>query len=148
MFVHTEWHPPDRRSYSYLLGLYLGDGCISVKARGGAQMAIVCDTAYPDLIEDCWAALILVSMNPRVTRYVPKGQRCVRLLSAWKYWPTAIPQHGPGRHPRAVLRVLRAARDPVDTVEPAQHLDLSPDERRAARLVRPRQVMKQAGARC
>jgi predicted RNase H-like nuclease len=193
------WHPPDPPSYSYLLGLYLGDGWVSPKPRGGAQLIIVCATEYPQLIEDCWAALILVSLNPHVTRYQPRGQRCVRLMSAWKHWIDVFPQHGPGRkhertieladwqreivdrfpreflrgllhsdgcrtvnrfktmlpsgrvaeclsavvllqpvggHPRAVLRVLRAARDPVDAVESPQHLDLAPDERRAARLVR------------
>lgn len=108
------WHPPDARSYSYLLGLYLGDGCISLKARGGAQMAIVCDAAYPDLVEDCWAALILVSLNPRVTRYVPKGQRCVRLLSAWKRWPEVFPQHGPGRKHDRKIELAAWQREVVD----------------------------------
>src|SRR5688572_17062884 len=95
--IDAPWHPPDERSYSHLLGLYLGDGCISIKPRGGAQLAIVCDTAYPRLIDDCWAAIVLVSLNPRVTFYRPTGERCVRLLSAWKRWPEAFPQHGPGR---------------------------------------------------
>jgi len=94
---------PDRRSYSYLLGLYLGDGYICPKPPGGAQLVIVCALDYPQLIEDCWAAMILVSLNPRVTRYRPAGQRCVRVMSAWKHWITAIPQHGPGRkHERRI----------------------------------------------
>lgn len=98
------WRPPDAWSYSYLLGLYLGDGCVSVRPRGGAQLAIVCDAAYPDLIEACWTAMILVSLNPRVNRYTPAGQRCVRLISAWKSWPEAFPQHGPGRkHTRPIV---------------------------------------------
>ncbi len=53
------WNPPDRWSYSYLLGLYLGDGCIT--GRGPCfQLVIVLDDAYPDLIEGCWAAMQLV----------------------------------------------------------------------------------------
>jgi hypothetical protein len=209
-FVSRVWSPPDGRAYSYLLGLYLGDGCILIKPRGGAQLAIVCDAAYPDLIEDCWAALILVSLNPRVTRYSPPGQRCVRLISSWRCWPEvfpparARPQAHPqdrarglaargrrplpagaapgaaalgrlphrqplqdpaaeragrrvrlsalvllepvGGHPRAVLRVLRAARGQLDAVQPAQHLGLPPPQRRAARLVRAAQVVTAAGA--
>jgi hypothetical protein len=199
------WRPPDPPSYSYLLGLYLGDGWVAPKPRGGAQLIIVCATDYPQLIEECWAAMILVSMNPHVTRYQPRGQRCVRLMSAWKHWLEVIPQHGPGRkhdrkielvpwqraivdrfpqeflrgllhsdgcrtinrfttllpsgrvaeyayprwfllqpvggHPRAVLRVLRAARDPLDAVEPSQHLGLTSKERGASGLVRPHQEL-------
>jgi hypothetical protein len=41
-----------------------------------------------------------------------------------------------GRHPGAVLRVLRAARDPLDAVQSAEHLDLAPRERRARGFVR------------
>jgi hypothetical protein len=51
-----DWRPPDPPSYSYLLGLYLGDGYISPKPQGGAQLVIVCTTDYPQLIEDCRTA--------------------------------------------------------------------------------------------
>jgi hypothetical protein len=43
MFVTTPVLIPDAFSYSYLLGLYFGDGCILPKPRGGAQLAVVCD---------------------------------------------------------------------------------------------------------
>jgi hypothetical protein len=83
--------------------MYLGDGWIVVKPRGGAQLGIACDATYPELIEDCWAAMVLASLNPRVNRYTPRGQRCVRLISSWKRWPEAFPQHGPGRkHTRRI----------------------------------------------
>jgi hypothetical protein len=45
------------------------------------------------------------------------------------------------RHPRPVLRVLRAARDSLDPVEPAQHLGVSPRQRRAPRRVRGAEAM-------
>jgi hypothetical protein len=78
----------DERPYSSLLGLYLGDGWVGVKPRGGAQLIVVCDLSYPDLIDECWAAMILVSLHPRVGRYRPAGQNCVRLMSSWKHWAT------------------------------------------------------------
>jgi hypothetical protein len=112
--VSRVWSPPDGRAYSYLLGLYLGDGCILIKPRGGAQLAIVCDAAYPDLIEDCWAALILVSLNPRVTRYSPPGQRCIRLISSWRRWPEVFPQHGPGRKHTRRIELAAWQREIVD----------------------------------
>jgi hypothetical protein len=41
----TPWRPPDPYSYSWLLGFYLGDGCI---ARAGRtyQLRVVLDRAY------------------------------------------------------------------------------------------------------
>jgi hypothetical protein len=85
-----------------------------VKPRGGAQLAVVCDIGYPDLIDDCWAAMILVSLNGRVSRYRPKGQRCVRLLSAWKHWPVVLPQHGPGRKHDRKIELAEWQREIVD----------------------------------
>jgi hypothetical protein len=105
---------PDELSYSYLLGLYLGDGCITLKPRGGAQLVIVCDTSYPQLIDDCWAAMILVSLNPRVTKYRPAGQNCLRLMSAWKHWPDVVPQHGPGRKHQRKIELADWQREVVD----------------------------------
>jgi hypothetical protein len=98
------WQPPDPYSYSYLLGLYLGDGCVTVKPRGGAQIVVACDADYPELIEDCVAAMVLVTFGAHVMHYRVKDQRCVRVLCAWKHWPTALPQHGPGRkHQRPIV---------------------------------------------
>ena len=44
------------RDYAYLLGLYLGDGCISVggdPAKGVWALRIACADAWPGLIEEC-----------------------------------------------------------------------------------------------
>jgi hypothetical protein len=108
------WQPPDLPSYRYLLGLYLGDGWIVPKPRGGAQLGIVCSTDYPRLIDDCWAALILVSLNPHVSRYQPRGQRCVRLILSWKHWLDVIPQHGTGRKHDRKIELAGWQREVVD----------------------------------
>jgi hypothetical protein len=42
--------------YSYLLGLYLGDGCIS-RIRRVWRLRIVLDTKYPSIIERCREAI-------------------------------------------------------------------------------------------
>ena len=91
-------------SYTHLLGLYLGDGWLNVVGRGrGSQLVIVCDADYPRLIDECWAAMVLTSANPTVSRVHPRGQGCVRLMSAWTGWLRAFPQHGPGRkHDRVI----------------------------------------------
>jgi hypothetical protein len=63
------WSPPDAFSYSYLLGVYLGDGCLSVRpGNRGAQLVVACDAAYPGLIDESWAAIVLTSANPTVSR--------------------------------------------------------------------------------
>jgi hypothetical protein len=95
--VFVSWHPPDPYSYSCILGLYLGDGCVSVKARGSAQIVVSWDADYPGLIEDCVTAIRLVTLGTHVMHHRVKDQRCVRVLCAWKHWPTALPQHGAGR---------------------------------------------------
>jgi hypothetical protein len=114
VFVASPVCITDGFTYSYLLGLYLGDGYIVQKPRGGAQLVIVCDLAYPDLIDACWAALVLVSLNPHVTRYRPAGQRCVRLMSAWKHWTALFPQHGPGRKHDRKIELAPWQREVVD----------------------------------
>jgi hypothetical protein len=46
------------RSYVYLLGLYLGDGCISAHPRGAFKLRIALDSRYPRIIRES-------SMNAR-----------------------------------------------------------------------------------
>jgi hypothetical protein len=100
MFV--SWKPADRLSYSYLLGLYLGDGHLTVRASGGSQLLICCDPAYPGLIEECWTAMQLVAPNRPVARY-RMADGSLRVVAGGRYWPEAFPQHGPGfKHERHI----------------------------------------------
>jgi hypothetical protein len=43
--------------YVYLLGLYLGDGCISYTHRGVYRLRIALDTRYPGIIQATAAAM-------------------------------------------------------------------------------------------
>ncbi len=97
------WQPPDRLSYSYLLGMYLGDGC--VQSTGSSyQLVVACDAAYPRIIDECWAAMLLTLLPRRVQCNPHRTQRCVRVLGSSKRWPEAFPQHGPGRkHERPIV---------------------------------------------
>src|SRR5687768_2129314 len=96
------WRAPDPRSYSYLLGMYLGDGCVTETARG-FQLVIGCDAVYPQIIDECWAAMMLTLLPRRVGRHRHRVHRCVRLVGSSKRWPDAFPQHGPGRkHDRKI----------------------------------------------
>ncbi len=85
--------PPDPRSYSYLLGLYLGDGCLGEVHRSW-QLNIYCDGIYPDLVDECWAAMQVAMPN----------SRCIRVCAPSTRWPPLFPQHGPGRkHDRPIV---------------------------------------------
>ncbi|MFF1559980.1 transcriptional regulator [Streptomyces sp. NPDC058279] len=71
----------DTPAYAYLLGLYLGDGCISPHPRGGHHLRIACADAWPGLIE-----------------------QCVAVTSYGRHWTCMFPQHGPGKkHERRIV---------------------------------------------
>jgi hypothetical protein len=87
-------------AYSYLLGLYLGDGCIGTHARGVYRLRIVCADAYPELIQRCESAMAEVLPN-KVNRVRKVG--CTEVAAYSKHWPCLFPQHGPGRkHERKI----------------------------------------------
>jgi hypothetical protein len=116
------WRPRATGPYAYLLGLYLGDGCLSTH-RGQAELHLCLDAAYPRLIDEAEAAISTV-LPVRVHRYARPTTRVV-VLQAWSpTWLVAFPQHGPGKkhqrriqlagwqreithaHPRELLRGL------------------------------------------
>jgi hypothetical protein len=85
--------------YGYLLGMYLGDGCISRAART-TSLRITCDNGWPGVMNQCEVAIAAVSGRP-VYRVSKPG--CTDLASLWKHWPCLFPQHGPGRkHERRI----------------------------------------------
>lgn len=93
------WQLP-QAEYAYLLGLYLGDGCLSEHPRQVYRLRIVCSARYPDLMAQCEAAMAKVL--PSKVGHVPK-EGCVEVSSYSKHWICLFPQHGPGRkHERRI----------------------------------------------
>ncbi|MFJ5226010.1 transcriptional regulator [Streptomyces sp. NPDC088400] len=93
--------PADSASYAYLLGLYLGDGCISRHRHGGYYLRIACADAWPGLIDRCRTAITAV--RPGNTVCLLQKQGCVMVTSYDRHWPCLFPQHGPGKkHDRPV----------------------------------------------
>jgi hypothetical protein len=100
----VRWRPAHPPSYAYLLGLYLGDGCLSVKRNGGAVLRICLDTAYPGVVDDCWAAAVLSMPQCRPGLLRRPGVNAVYVQACGKRWLDAFPQHGPGhKHERAIV---------------------------------------------
>jgi hypothetical protein len=94
--------PAAPAAYSYLLGLYLGDGCISKHPHGkGHYLRIACADAWPGLIEECRNAITEVHPESRVS--LAQRQGCVNVTSYSRSWPHLFPQHGPGKkHDRRI----------------------------------------------
>ncbi|WP_406418478.1 helix-turn-helix domain containing protein [Streptomyces sp. NBC_00873] len=93
--------PEDPAAYAYLLGLYLGDGCISSARRGVYFLRIACADAWPGLIDACAEAMQLVRPGNKVFRVQRQG--CQNVTCYSKHWPCFFPQHGPGKkHDRKI----------------------------------------------
>ncbi|TDZ81401.1 hypothetical protein DE4587_01268 [Mycobacteroides salmoniphilum] len=99
-------------SYAYLLGLYLGDGCIS-RDRRTWRLRITLDQKYPDIIEQCRAAIdALMPAQHAAIVQCPKG--CVQVSHYSKHWPCLFPQHGPGRKHSRKIALEPCQQDLVD----------------------------------
>ncbi|MBA3263048.1 MAG: hypothetical protein H0T69_11405 [Thermoleophilaceae bacterium] len=84
-----------------LLGLYLGDGCLSAHPRGVFKLRISLDACYPGVMEECEDAMREVMPRSRLNRV----SYCTwfELYSYSKSWPCLFPQHGPGKkHDRPI----------------------------------------------
>jgi hypothetical protein len=91
------------RAYCYLLGMYLGDGCISYMHRGVWRLRISLDGRYPLIIDACSAAIETIMPSQRTYRLARCASRCVELSMCSKHWRCLFPQHGPGRkHTRPI----------------------------------------------
>ncbi|MGW1254294.1 transcriptional regulator [Streptomyces sp. NPDC002513] len=95
--------PPEApAAYAYLLGLYLGDGCISPHRRDVYFLRVVLDRAWPGIIDACEEAMRAVRPSNSVFRVGRQG--CVAVSSSSKHWPCLFPQHGPGKkHERRIV---------------------------------------------
>lgn len=98
----TAPRPADR--YAYLLGLYLGDGCLSPvsdPAKRVWALRVFCADAYPGLRDECVEAVRAVRPGNRVRLLGLTG--CTEVNSHSRHWPCLFPQHGPGKkHTRRI----------------------------------------------
>ena len=101
--------PPDCEAlppieYAYLLGLYLGDGCLTACPRGVFKLRIALDSRYPRIIAASVSAIRAVMPANRTNVWKHPKHNVVEVNCHSKWWPVLFPQHGPGRkHERAIL---------------------------------------------
>jgi hypothetical protein len=97
------WTVPDPWSYSYLLGMYLGDGWVGRVGRL-TRLMFSLDLRYPEIIEDTVAASYLAGPGCRVKVRRHPVHAYVVVDSYGPHWIDAFPQAGPGRkHERPIV---------------------------------------------
>ena len=90
------------KAYSYLLGVYLGDGNITPQPRT-YKLRIACDTHYPNLIEEMKRAISVITPF-NVVNTVPNQGNCLEIYCHNNFWPDLFPQHGKGpKHRRPII---------------------------------------------
>ncbi|MEU3020348.1 helix-turn-helix transcriptional regulator [Nocardiopsis sp. NPDC007018] len=90
----------DPLAYSYLLGLYLGDGYIGAVSKGVHYLSIICSDTWPGLKVECETALARVYP---VSVFKVQREGCTEIKSTSKHWPCIFPQHGKGyKHSRRI----------------------------------------------
>jgi len=114
--------PP--RPYLYLLGQYLGDGCISRTGRSWVLRIATAD-AYPGIRAEVIAAIARIVPN-RV--HVVANQGCASVQCTTNQWLHLFPQRGPGRkHERPIAlepwQLAMVAADPRPLIRGLLHSD-------------------------
>lgn len=93
-----------RQYYSYILGMYLGDGHITRQPRT-YRLRIYLDNKYPDIIKECVHSLSAILPNNKVSIYRPgrnAGDCSVVVVHSQKI-AAMFPQHGAGeKHTRKI----------------------------------------------
>ena len=111
----------DRVAYSYLLGQYLGDGCVWQSSRTGTRLLrIASDAQYTGIIAECCRVITAVRGRSPYVRY-HRDKRLATITSYWRAWPCLFPQHGPGRkHHRPIF--LAPWQQEIVNAEPEEFL--------------------------
>ncbi|MCB9450321.1 MAG: hypothetical protein H6672_02715 [Anaerolineaceae bacterium] len=91
-----------QKAYAYLLGLYLGDGSISLsKGHRVYKLRVTLDKRYPNIINACGQTIQVILPNNHPGSAQKPG--CIDVVSYYKFWPDIFPQHGKGRkHEREI----------------------------------------------
>jgi len=93
--------PLDEPAYSYVLGLYLGDGWLTRGRKDVFALNIACCDDWPGLLAAAKSAMSALMPTSKVFSVRRVGMTEVKSTS--KHWPCLFPQHGPGgKHTRTI----------------------------------------------
>jgi len=94
----------DRPAYSYLLGLYLGDGHIAATRRGVHRLRIYVDARHPRLAQRIVETMRLVVPSSCAGLMRHRTDHMLVASQYAKCWPCLLPQHGAGaKHTRPIV---------------------------------------------
>jgi hypothetical protein len=100
-------------AYAYVLGLYLGDGHISLhSAHRAPSLMISLDDAWPGIQDETEAALHAVFPANATCRVRRKGCHNIKVYST--HLPCLFPQHGPGKKHERRIALEAWQKDIVD----------------------------------
>ena len=89
--------------YAELLGLYLGDGCVSRLGRS-YSLRLSLDAGHPRVLERARALLSRCFVANPLTEVHVRGEASVVLCVYSTHMPCLFPQHGPGKkHERVIM---------------------------------------------
>jgi transcriptional regulator with XRE-family HTH domain len=115
------WSPPDARAYCYLLGVYLGDGCLTVLQTGASSLIVSLDSRYPDVIAEVGGAIVATLPTLKVRHLSVRGSQVRVSKASHPVLPFAFPQHGPG--PKHLRRIaLKSWQRKLTAVHPTSLL--------------------------
>ncbi|MET0810991.1 MAG: helix-turn-helix domain-containing protein [Thermoleophilaceae bacterium] len=119
----ADWRPGSAPAYCSLLGIYLGDGHLTVRSRR-ASLVLYLDADYPAIVDAVAEALNRTFPHVRATHHTRVQGSVAAVQLSDPALPHAFPQHGVGRkhtrpieltgwqrelthgHPRELLRGL------------------------------------------
>jgi hypothetical protein len=89
-------------SYAYLLGMYLGDGCL-VRHPRTWRLVVTLDLAYPGIIERCRSAFEAVAPEATIRVRERPTYGCAVVESYGRFWLALFPHAGAGpKHKRYI----------------------------------------------
>lgn len=90
-------------AYVHLLGLYLGDGHISVHRRRVHRLRIALDKKYPQITAECAESMRATTPSSKV-QVLLTPSNCYSVSAYSRAWPCLFPQHGSGpKHTRPIF---------------------------------------------
>lgn len=98
---HPRHEAIDGAAYSYILGLYLGDGHLASFPRTKC-LRVYLDASYPEVVKECARAIGRLAPRNRVSVHPRRGCVVVQCYSC--QWACLLPQHGSGaKHHRSIV---------------------------------------------
>jgi intein-encoded DNA endonuclease-like protein len=89
-----------RKNYSYLLGMFLGDGCLTKDKKNVYRIRVTCDAKYPNIIDLVFNSVQTAMPNNKaykVYRYYKDKLSCVDVSCYSKDWVLLFPFYQKGR---------------------------------------------------